>query len=325
MRRRDFITLLGGAAASPLAAQAQQRPMPVIGFLHARSPEDFTAQLTALRRGLAGNGFVEGQSITIEYRWARGQYDQIPAMAEELVHLPAGLLVTGAEPSVLAAKAATSSIPIVFVVGTDPIKLGIVTSFNRPGGNATGVYILTTSLEAKRLGLLHELVPRADLIGVVLNPNNPAAQDQLTQLQGAASALGLPIKVLDASSPSEIDKAFDVVAREHVAALIVASDPFFDTRHEQIVALAARHAVPAMYQFRQYPAAGGLISYGIDLPDAYRQAGVYAGRILKGTHPNDLPVLEATKFELVINLKTAKALGIKISDNLMSLADEIIE
>jgi putative tryptophan/tyrosine transport system substrate-binding protein len=218
MRRRDFITLLGGAATWPLAAPAQQPAMQVIGFLHARSPEDFAPQLTALRRGLAENGFTEGQSITIEYRWARGQYDRMPAMAAELVRLPAGLILTGAEPSVLAAKAATSTIPIVFVVGTDPVKLGVVTSFNRPGGNATGVHILATSLEAKRLGLLHELVPHADLIGVLLNPNLPAAQDQLGQLRAAASALGLPIKVLHASNTSEIDGAFGVVAREHVPA-----------------------------------------------------------------------------------------------------------
>jgi putative ABC transport system substrate-binding protein len=242
-----------------------------------------------------------------------------------LVDRPISVLVTGAEPTVVAAKAATSRIPIVFVIGNDPVKLGIVTSFNRPGANITGVYILTTNLEAKRLGLLHELIPRAEVVSVLLNPNLPSTQDQLAELQAAANALGLRLNVLHASNPSGIDEAFAAAAHEQIPALIVAADPFFNTRREQIVALAARHAVPTMYQFRQYATAGGLMSYGIDRRDAYRQAGVYAGRILNGTKPNDLPVIEANKFELVINLKTAKAIGVKISDNLMSLADEVIE
>jgi len=326
LRRRDFITLLGGAAVTwTRVARAQQPTIPVIGFLHAGSPEDFDTTLAAFRRGLAEASYVDGQSVTIEYQWGYGQYDQLPTLVAKLVRRPVSVLVTGAEPTVLAAKAATSGIPIVFVIGNDPVKLGVVTSFNRPGANITGVYILTTSLEAKRLGLLHELIPRAEVISVLLNPNLPSTQDQLTQLQAAAHALGLRLNVLHASNPSGIDEAFAAAAHEQIPALIVAADPFFNTRREQILALAARHVVPAMYQFRHYATAGGLMSYGIDRADAYRQAGVYAGRILNGTKPNDLPVIEASKFELVINLKTAKALGVKVSDNLLSLADEVIE
>jgi len=325
MRRREFITLLGGAAAWPLAARAQQSPMPVIGFLHARTPEDSNPQVAAFRRGLSESGYTEGQSVTVEYRWGRGQYDQLPAMAAELVRRPVALLVAGSEPAALAAKAATSTIPIVFSVGTDPVKLGLVTSFNHPGGNATGMQMFTTMLEAKRLGLLHELVPRAQTLGILLNPNFTTAQNQLVDLQEAVKSIGLRLQVFRASNVAEIEAAYEAIARERIPAVMVAADAFFDTRREQLIALAARHAVPVMYQFREYAAAGGLMSYWIDLPDNYRHVGVYAGRVLRGTKPADLPVMQTTKFEFVINLKTAKALGVKISDNLISLADEVIE
>jgi putative ABC transport system substrate-binding protein len=326
MKRREFITLLGGAAAWPLAARAQQPAMPVVGFLNARSPIDTAHLVAAFRRGLAENGYVEGQSVTIDYRWASGQPDRLPAMAMELVDRPVVVLAaTGGENSAMAAKAATSTIPIVFAVGSDPIKLGLVASYNRPGGNVTGINILTTTLEAKRLGLLHELVPQAATVGVLLNPNWPPSANQLRDVQDAARVVGLQINVLRASTDQEIDAAFETVAQQRIAALAVTGNPFYDTRREKLVALAARHAVPVIYQFREFTAAGGLMSYGIDLPDAYRQVGVYVGRVLKGAKPADLPVLQPTKFEFVINLKTAKALGVKFSDNLMSLADEVIE
>jgi putative ABC transport system substrate-binding protein len=326
MKRREFITLLGGAAAWPLAARAQQPAMTVVGFLNARSPIDTAHLVAAFRRGLAENGYVEGQSVTIDYRWASGQPDRLPAMAMELVDRPVVVLAaTGGENSAMAAKAATSTIPIVFAVGSDPIKLGLVASYNRPGGNVTGINILTTTLEAKRLGLLHELVPQAATVGVLLNPNWPPSANQLRDVQDAARVVGLQINVLRASTDQEIDAAFETVAQQRIAALAVTGNPFYDTRREKLVALAARHAVPVIYQFREFTAAGGLMSYGIDLPDAYRQVGVYVGRVLKGAKPADLPVLQPTKFEFVINLKTAKALGVKFSDNLMSLADEVIE
>jgi ABC-type uncharacterized transport system substrate-binding protein len=326
MRRRDFITLLGGAAVAwPLAARAQQPTMPVIGFLHTRTPEDSKPQVAAFRRGLSESGYTEGQSVTVEYRWGRGQYDQLPAMAAELARRPVALLVAGSEPAALAAKAATSTIPIVFSVGTDPVKLGLVTSFNQPGGNATGMQMFTTMLEAKRLGLLHELVPQATTVGALLNPNFPSFEGQLKDVQEAARVIGVQIFVLRASDDREVEVVFETIAQQRIPALMVGADPFFDTRRDKLVALAARHAVPVMYQFREHAAAGGLMSYGIDLPDNYRHVGVYAGRVLRGTKPADLPVVQTTKFEFVINLKTAKALGVKISDNLLSLADEVIE
>ena len=326
-KRRDFITLLGGAAASwTLAARAQQPAMPVIGYLSVRSPQDTAHLLEAFRRGLAEAGVVEGQNVTIEYRWALGQYDRLPAIAVDLVRRPVAILTTsGGEPAALAAKAATSSIPIVFLIGSDPVRAGLVASYNRPGGNITGMNILTDALEAKRLGLLHELVPQATTIGVLLNPKFQPVSNQLRDLQEAAPAIGLQIQVLRASTDRELDAAFETITQRRIAALVVTADPFFDTRRDRLVALAARHGVPTMYHFREFPVAGGLISYGIDSRVTYRQIGVYAGGILKGAEPAELPILQPTKFELVLNLKTVKALGLKVPLTMQVAADELIE
>jgi putative tryptophan/tyrosine transport system substrate-binding protein len=327
MRRRDFITLLSSAAVAwPIAARAQQPAMPVIGYLSARSPDDTAHLVAAFRRGLGEGGFVEGQNVTIEYRWALGQYDRLPAMAAELARRPVAILATtGGEPAALAAKAATSTIPIVFLIGGDPVKVGLAASYNRPGGNATGMNILTATLEAKRLGLLHELVPQAATIGVLLNPNFQPAESQLRDVQEAARTIGLQIHDLHAGTDRELDAAFETIAQQRIAALAVTADPFFDTRRDKLVALAARHAVPTMYHFREFAAAGGLISYGIDTLETNRQLGVYAGQILKGAKPADLPVMQPTKFEFVINLKTAKALGLDVPPGLSARADELIE
>jgi putative ABC transport system substrate-binding protein len=329
MKRREFITLLGGAA-TPLAMSksvlAQQPAGPVIGYLSARSPADTTHLVTAFRSGLAQHGHVEGQNLSIEYRWAFGQYDRLPAMAADLIGRSVSVLVaSGGEPAAHAAKAATSKIPIVFVVGGDPVKEGLAQSFNRPGGNATGVTLLSNLLEPKRIGLLHELVPGAATFGVLFNPKFLGSDTPLGDVQAAANAIGLEIHVVRASTDDELEAAFDALAEQHLPAVSIFADPFFDTRREKIVALATRHNVPAMYHFREYVQSGGLISYGIDATSAYRQAGIHTGQILKGANPADLPIMQATKFLLVINLKTAKALGIKISDNLLSLADEVIE
>jgi len=325
MRRREFISLLGGAVAWPLAARAQQPAMPVIGFLSARSPEESAHLVAAFQSGLADNGYIAGQTVLIEYRWALGQYDRLPTMAADLVRRPVAVLATvGGEPAAMAAKTVTSTIPIVFAMD-DPVKQGLVESFNRPGGNATGMAVLSPDLEAKRLGLLHELVPQASTIGVLLNPNFPPAQHQLEEVQIAAQATNLQILALRASTDREIDEAFDTLIKQRIAALSVASDPFFDTRRDKLIGLAARYAVPTIYQFREYPAAGGLISYGIDIANVYRQIGIYVGRILKGAKPADLPVMQPTKFELVLNLKTAKTLHLAIPSGVFSIADEVIE
>jgi putative tryptophan/tyrosine transport system substrate-binding protein len=300
--------------------------MPVIGFLSSRSFHESAHLIAGFGRGLAENGYVDGQNVTIEYRWAEGQYDRLPALAAELVGRAVSVIVAvGGDQTAMAAKAKTSTIPIVFTLGSDPIKLGLVASYNRPGGNVSGISTLVNILEPKRLGLLHELVPQATVIGILFNPDNPPAEQQLQSLEEAARDLALQLRVLHASTDGAIETAFKSIAQDRISALAVAADPFFNSRRDKIVALAARQAVPAMYPFREYPVAGGLMSYGIDLPDAYRQPGLYAGRILKGAKPADLPVVQLSKFEFVVNLKTAKALGLKLSDNLMSVADEVIE
>ena len=326
LRRREFIAGLGGAVTWLLPAWAQQPAMPVIGFLNPRSPDESAHLVAAFRRGLAENGVIEGQNVTVEYRWALGQYDRLSALAAELAHQPVAVLVsTGGEPSALAVKAATATIPIVSTFTADPVERGFVASLNRPGGNVTGISLLTATLEPKRLGLLHDLVPRVATVGVLVNPNNPAAASQVSDLQEAARNIGLQLHVLRAGTDHEIDTAFESVAQYRIPALLVTSDPFFILRRDKLVALATRHAVPAIYNIREFAMAGGLMSYGIDLSDAYRQIGVYASLILKGTKPTDLPVAQPTKFEFVINLKIAKALGLTIPAGLLSFADEVIE
>jgi putative ABC transport system substrate-binding protein len=326
MRRREFITLLGGASAWPLAARAQQTAMPAIGFMSTRSSEASSHLTEAFRRGLNEGGFIDGQNVAIEFRWTGGDYGRLSAIAADLVTRKVAVLAAvGGELTAKAAKEATSTIPIVFVIGSDPVTLGLVASYNRPGGNVTGINILTNTMEPKRLGILHDLVPQASMIAALVNPKWPPAGVQLKDIERAAQAIGMETEVFRASTESEIDAAFQSMARRQMQALIVAADPFFNTRSSNLITLAARYKLPTIYQLREYAVDGGLVSYGIDLPDAYRQAGVYAARILKGAKPADLPVLQPTKFEFVMNLKTAKALGIKISDNLMSLADEVIE
>jgi putative ABC transport system substrate-binding protein len=327
MRRREFIALVGGAAAAwPLGARAQQTAKPVIGYLSARSRADTTILIEAFQRGLAENGFIDGQNVTIEYRFAGGQYEQLPALATEFVRRPVAVIAsTGGEPAAFAAKAATSTIPIVFALGGDPVKSGLVASFNRPGGNMTGIVVFAQQLEPKRLGLLRELAPQASPVGFLLNPGFPASASQLADVQEAARAMNLPIHVLRANTDSEIDAAFEAVVQQRIAAMAVAASPFFDTRREKLVALTAKNAVPTIFHFREFVEAGGLMSYGIDFSEAYRQVGVYTGRVLKGARPGDLPIMQATKFEFVINQKTARALGVKFSDNLLSIADKVIE
>jgi putative ABC transport system substrate-binding protein len=327
MKRRRFITLLGGAAAAwPLAARAQQQAMPVIGFLNPTSPETRRELIAAFYQGLAESGYVEGRNVAIEYRWAKGQNDRLPAMAADLVQQRVAVIVLDGTATALAAKAATQTIPIVFIVGADPVELGLVASLGRPGGNMTGVVALSLGTAAKRLQLLHELVPAVADIAFLRNPTNPYyAALETTELQAAAGVLGLRLLLLNASNPGEIEVAFANLVAQRAGAFLLCTDPFFMAARDQLVALASRHAVPAIYPFREDAVAGGLISYGTSLPDAFHLVGGYTGRILNGNKPADLPVQQVTKMEMVINLKTAKALGLTIPDKLLALADEVIE
>jgi len=327
MDRRAFIgRLAGGVLAAPLAARAQPTKVPVIGFLNGFSLAEWAHAVAAFHKGLNETGYVEGRNVAIEYRWADGQFDRLPALAAELVRRQVTVLVTtGGSVTARTAKAATSTIPIVFGVGIDPIKLGVVASLSRPGGNASGVYFLTNELEGKRLGLLRELVPKAAVIAVLLNPSTSAVGVQSKDLREAAGAVGQQIRILNASDERDLDTAFANLAQLHAAALLVGASPFFNARRDRIVALAARHAIPVIYEQREFAVAGGLMSYGTSLTDATRQVGVYAGRVLKGEKPADLPVVQSTKFEFVINLKTAKALGLTIPQSLLQRADEVIQ
>jgi ABC-type uncharacterized transport system substrate-binding protein len=325
MRRRDFITLMGGAAAWPLAARAQQAAMPVIGFLGGSSLAERRPLLGGFRQALAEAGYVERQNVAIEYHWAEGQYDRLPALAADLVRRQVRVLVAGDGPSALAAKAATTTIPIVFNTGIDPVQVGLVPSLSRPSGNLTGVNLIAGPLPAKQLGLLHELVPAAKTIAVLINPRNANAENDAATVQNAARAIGLQVLVMRAAVESDFATVFASLAREQAGGLLVNSDVFFTSRRDQIVALAARHALAVMSPWREFPLAGGLISYGPSIAAAYRQIGAYTAKILNGAKPADLPVVQPTTFELVINLKTAKSLGIKVPLHLEQLADEVIE
>jgi putative tryptophan/tyrosine transport system substrate-binding protein len=327
MRRRDlFKVVAGSAAAWPFVAQAQQAAAPVIGFLGFSSPEAFSRELSAFQEGVGELGFVESRNVTTVYRWANRQFDQLPALASDLVRSGVTVIAaTGTPAAGGAAKAATSTIPIVFLTGDDPVQLGLVTSVNRPGGNATGIYMLTSALESKRLELLHEVVPKAATIGVMVDPNSPDTERQLRELPIAARAIGQRILMLKTGSEPDVEAAFAAVKDQGIEALLVASSPLYLPLRQKIVELASHHAVPAIYFFRDFAVAGGLMSYGTDLADAYRQAGRYTGRILKGERPSDLPVMQSTKVEFVINLKTAKSLGLTIPIPLLGRADEVIE
>jgi putative ABC transport system substrate-binding protein len=326
VKRREFITLLGGSAAWPLAARAQQA-MPVIGFLHPASPDVLTQPTAAFRKSLNDVGFVEGQNLAIEYRWANNEYERFPALAADLVRRQVSVIaVPSSTPGTLAAKAATTTIPIVFAIGGDPVALGLVASFSRPGGNLTGVSLLNVATVAKRLWLLHELVPTTKAVALLVNPSNRWQTDAETrELQAAARTLGLELHILNASSDGELDTVFTTLVQRNASALVVQSDPFFVSRRDRLVALAALHAVPAIYGRRDIAVAGGLMSYADDIADSYRQVGIYCGRILKGEKPADLPVIQPTKFEFIINLKTAKTLGLTFPSGLLAIADEVIE
>jgi ABC-type uncharacterized transport system substrate-binding protein len=326
MRRRKFITLLGGTViAWPLAARAQQAALPVVGYLNFGSPESDASRLTGLRRGLNQSGYVEGRNLVIEYRWAGNQADRLPALTADLVQLRVAVIVTPGLVATLAAKAATTSIPIVFSVGNDPVQLGLVASLNRPGGNLTGFNNVTNELGAKGLALLHELVPGTETIGFLENPNNLTFELTTRDVLAAASVVGLKVQILKASNDREIDAAFVSLVQARTGALLVGNDVLFNNRIEQVVALAARYAIPTMYSQREFVVAGGLIGYGTSIIEVYRQVGLYTGRILKGEKPANLPVIQATKIELIINLKTTKAVGLQIPDRLLALADEVIE
>ena len=328
MQRREFITLLGGAAASaswPIAARAQQ-PMPVIGFLGTTTPDDFASRIAAFREGLKKVGYIEGQNVAIEYRWPEGRYDRLPTLAADLVRRQVAVIAAvGGEPSPLAAMAATATIPIVFSLGTDPVRLGLVASLNRPSGNITGVYFLQSELGAKRLGLLHELLPKATVIGTLVNPNFAECEFHAKDAQEAARSLGVQIHVVRASTVDEFDTAFSTLVQQKAGGLFHANDAFSLSERRPLIALAARHALPTIYPWREFVVAGGLMSYSPSLDQAYRVAGEYTGKILKGAKPADLPIVQPNKFEFVINLKTAKALGLTFPPGLLAIADEVIE
>jgi putative tryptophan/tyrosine transport system substrate-binding protein len=326
VKRREFITLLGGTAATwPLAARAQQPAMPVIGYLSSLGQAVSVQFDAAFRRGLSQMGFVEGHNVSTEYRWITDSYDPLPAMAADLVQRQVAVICALGPPAVLAAKAATTSIPIVFVTGADPIRFGFVASFNRPGGNITGIWIVSTVLAQKRLELLHELVPKAELFALLVNPTSPVAEPQMRDAQGAAHTLGLKLRVMSATTENDFDQVFAALVRERADALLVSADPFFYSRREHLIALAARHAIPTLYEIREYVEVGGLMSYGTVFRDGYHRGGIYVGRLLKGVKPAELPVEQINKLELVFNGKTAKGLGLEIPDKLLALADEVIE
>jgi putative tryptophan/tyrosine transport system substrate-binding protein len=326
MRRREFIALIGGAAAWPLTARAQQPAMPVIGFLSSRAARTEANLVAAFRQGLNDLGYVVGQNVTLEYRWAEGQYERLPALAAELVRRQVAVIATaGGAQSAQAAKAATASIPIVFSTGDDPVKLGLVASLNRPGGNATGVAVFVVSLLPKRLQLLRELIPTASTIAFLRNPKGPAADEQAAEVQHAARALSVRLDVMHASTAAEIDQAFSTLAQRRPQALLLGADPYYQVQRDQLVGLAAHYAIPTMYEWREFVDAGGLISYSPSRTDPMRQMGVYAARILQGAKPADLPVVQPVKFEMVINFRTARALRLEIPPTLLARADEVIE
>jgi putative tryptophan/tyrosine transport system substrate-binding protein len=327
VRRRDFIKAIAGSTAAwPLPARAQQTVMPVVGFLSSRSPNESAGVITAFKQGLQEQGFIEGQNVVIAFRWAEGAYDRLPALAADLVNLKVAVLfAAGGPPAAVAAKAATSAIPIVFSAVNNPDRLGLVAGFNRPGGNVTGMSTFTIDVGAKSVELLRELVPRTAVMAYLVNPSNPTVEFYTKEATRAASALGIQIRVLNASTEGDLDEAFSALAGLGATGLVVLGEPFFESKRDKIVALANRHAIPTIYGFREYVTAGGLMSYGASLPDSYRRAGIYVGRIIKGEKPADLPVMQPTKFDLVINLKTAKALGITVPQSLLVAADEVIE
>jgi putative ABC transport system substrate-binding protein len=325
MKRREFITLLGGAVW-PRAARAQQPPMPVIGFLSSRSPGESADVVAAFRKGLHQMGFVEGQNAVIAFRWAEGHYEQLSALASDLVDLRVAILFApGGSPTALAAKGATSTIPIVFLAGGDPIRLGLVSSLNQPGGNITGISNVATELVGKSLGLLKQTVPAAEAIAYLVNPSNPVAKTYFNEARAAANALGIQLHALNASTTADLDQVFVTLAKLRIGGLVVMADAFLDSHRDRLVELSAQYRVAGCYGWREYVLAGGLMSYGTNLADSYRQAGIYTGRILRGESPTSLPIMQPTKFEFVLNLKTAKALGLTIPPGILSIADEVIE